>query len=743
MALTLSYCVFIVATESPFESNILTLLPESQNSPDFLTNPISQRQFVIAIGHQNADAARSAAIEFRKTLEGNACVNLTPPDDDLPGEIAKFLYPFRGQLLTSESRRRLGQEAPQQLVNRTLQELYSPSPVYRPYNFIDDPFNFAGEYILALLPKMGNIRFEALPYVDDGLTRNYLIRASLACSPFELGTQKQLATLLKKLPSKFEGFKVHRSGVVFHAAEAATMAKQEITSIGTISIVGSLLLVLVVFRSINAVIAIATVLTSSVIVAFACTLAYFGKIHLVTLAFGSTLLGLAVDYCFHFLVKYERYQEAGIVGRKIRRGLIISVCSSVLAYTIQFFSPIPGLKQFSVFVSSGLLGAALCVFMLCYCYRASTHKKHLDGAPNFLFNAAISAYGRLISTPALKPIILIIIATLLASLSQREANDDVRALNSSSHALIEDEQRILRLLPGVDMQKYWVVKGATPEEMLQRTEMLLAALPENLPVTAISQLVPSLKQQKSDQLLIQRQLTGSNGALTLLCTQLKIDCQALRYKHQFVPGLAPQSIPQTLRDALPALMLGNDLQRAVLPHRGHSEINRPAIKLPAGAIYFDKVSQLSNTLLIFRHNVGTFFGLFLVGLAVLASVLYGKRALVLLGSTGLSLLLALVASSSEGITVFHVLALLLVTGISIDTAVFYLELGLDRDSWLAASLSTATSILVFGLLSLSAMPLLQQFGQTVFLGLISAWLVTPMLYKLIISSPNEPGNDKR
>src|SRR5690606_5499688 len=90
----------------------------------------------------------------------------------------------------------------------------------------------------------------------------------------------------------------------------------------------------------------------------------------------------------------------------------------------------------------------------------------------------------------------------------------------------------------------------------------------------------------------------------------------------------------------------------------------------------------------------------------------------------------------EGITLFHTMALLLVIGIGLDTAVFYTEVGFNEESWLASSLACSTSILAFGLLSLSAVPVLHQFGVIILGGILAAWLLTPLFFRPMAIAPS-------
>ena len=72
-----------------------------------------------------------------------------------------------------------------------------------------------------------------------------------------------------------------------------------------------------------------------------------------------------------------------------------------------------------------------------------------------------------------------------------------------------------------------------------------------------------------------------------------------------------------------------------------------------------------------------------------------------------------------GITIFLV---------GVDTAVFFITPGLNKDTWSASTLACLTSAIAFGLLSLSKVPLLHQFGSVVFIGLLCTWLITPLIY---------------
>ena len=76
---------------------------------------------------------------------------------------------------------------------------------------------------------------------------------------------------------------------------------------------------------------------------------------------------------------------------------------------------------------------------------------------------------------------------------------------------------------------------------------------------------------------------------------------------------------------------------------------------------------------------------------------------------------------------FHVLALMLLLGIGVDYGIFFQEEPQRRDAtaWLATCLSSLSTILSFGLLSLSRTPALRAFGLTLLVGITTVVLIVP------------------
>jgi len=89
--------------------------------------------------------------------------------------------------------------------------------------------------------------------------------------------------------------------------------------------------------------------------------------------------------------------------------------------------------------------------------------------------------------------------------------------------------------------------------------------------------------------------------------------------------------------------------------------------------------------------------------------------------------LALLGIAGQSLQLFHVLALMLILGVGVDYGIFLQEHGVRRDpiAWLAVVLSALSTLLSFGLLSLSKTPALQAFGVTMLIGTSLVWLIVP------------------
>ena len=89
--------------------------------------------------------------------------------------------------------------------------------------------------------------------------------------------------------------------------------------------------------------------------------------------------------------------------------------------------------------------------------------------------------------------------------------------------------------------------------------------------------------------------------------------------------------------------------------------------------------------------------------------------------------LALFGFLAIPLTLFHVLAFMLILGLGVDYGIFLQEKNHlpENYAWLTIGLSAISALLSFGLLALSHTPPLHDFGLTLFLGLTLVGFIAP------------------
>jgi predicted exporter len=119
----------------------------------------------------------------------------------------------------------------------------------------------------------------------------------------------------------------------------------------------------------------------------------------------------------------------------------------------------------------------------------------------------------------------------------------------------------------------------------------------------------------------------------------------------------------------------------------------------------------------------------LLGLAWRYGLLRAARVLAPPVLAGL-LALSVISVAGGTLNLFNFLALILVLGIGIDFTIFIAEAKHDPESTMfAITLSAITTILSFGLLSLSSTFAVHSFGITVLIGIACAYLLCPVAMK--------------
>ena len=174
------------------------------------------------------------------------------------------------------------------------------------------------------------------------------------------------------------------SGSPFHTLIATERTKKEINILGTVSIVAVFVVGWLLFSSFRFAIPTALALGCGFVVGAASVCLLPGRPHALTFLFGTTLVGLGVDYCYHAIGE----RSAADFARNLFRALL----TTCLAFMPLVFSHVAILRQMSVFTIAGLI--AIFGYVMLFCGSASNNPLFLGSLPNspsrFLANFQIS-----------------------------------------------------------------------------------------------------------------------------------------------------------------------------------------------------------------------------------------------------------------------------------------------------------------------------------------------------------------
>lgn len=791
-----------------FDSSILALLPTSQDhqSPgrqsqglqsqglQSLERPsvelatyvdqqladLAGQRMVFLVSHEDRQQSARAATELAKALSASPAFSRVHAGigQRQAANWREAFFPYRYNLLTPEARAQLrgaGVEKQHPLLQQALARLYSPMASAVGPTLIDDPLQLFFNWQIEAAPQT--------PFsVENGwLTRTYqdrtyrLIAVSLEGNPYDLGFQEEVNTVLGRAEASLpEGSELLGSGLLIHAAHGAAQARQEISTIGVGSLLGIALLLIYCFRRLRYVLLAFLPIVSGWLFALAISMALFEGLHLVTLAFGASLIGVAIDYSLHYLCAAQEHDASSrptanpkqTTLLRIMPGISLGLVSSILAYAAQGAAPFPGLRQMAVFSVCGLFAAWLTVAVWLPWLAPREIQTNIPIHRLAHMLARLLARWPNVASPPVAGAILILLLACLVQLGQLDFDDDVRRLQTSPPELLQEDAAVQSLTRSVNPSQYFLVSADSKQKLLEIEEALRPDL-EGLmdsgqlyDFQAVSKWVPSKAMQEANRALNADMVYSDDGLASLLARAigsppLVAQMQA-RFEENPEPKLTVEDwLGSELGENQRFLWLGGFEQQfhslillaEVRDQQTLQELSGFAASRE-GLHFVDKVAAITMVLKTHRQQLLSWILLAYGAVLLLLTRRYGRNAWRILAAPAIASLLTLAILSWGGfpVNIFNLLALLLVLGIGLDAGLFLRESVLResalresacRYTWTAVSLAACTTLLAFGLLSLSKTPVLHQFGITVLLGIVGVWCLAPCFVWNDLESNNE------
>ena len=727
------------------ETSLLDLLPQEDRRNgelaairQFADNASAELLYLVST--RDPERTRAAAAAFANTLRASAAfarVEFTVDSralDQLQSELGR-----RAVLLSDRHRDWLRQGNVARIEREAQQSAYTPLGLARPFKLADDPLGLAAD-MLNIPGIMGAAALEDdYLSVRDGERIHALIRAQVRGSPYALPVQQQaLASIdaAKAAAQKIDnGVTTLGSGVLLHAAEGARRARSEVTWFGLAGTFGIVVLLIVVFRSPWPLLLTLAILAIATAASVAICQAVFGKVHILTLTFGTSLIGVAVDYVIHHFTHV--LEVPARPARELIPALLLGCGTTVAGYLALLVAPIAALRQIALYSATGLAIVCLTVLLVLPHIKVGL-RAPIPRWAYWLHEHVVTGWPR---------ILLLACAVLATSIGllRTATRDDLRALQQPSTARVAADQEVRRLLQTGFDTRFVLVVAPTENDVLLREEALrlrLAPLLRSGTLTgylAVTQSLPSLARQAENRQLMAKYVLGHEGALARVLTSLGFPAadtarRVADFQHAQQQDYRPQdwlaSPASELRRRL-WLQLPSGEHASIVLLRGLQDdaALRTALRALPGVSFVDQVEEIDALLRHYRETTSTIL-LVVAAIIVLALLLRYRAGDALVTAMpavgGVVLTLGLLGLLHQPLNLFNTLALLLVLGMGVDYAVFLRE-GARPATMLAIALCSLTTLLSFGLLGFSSVPFVSSIGQTVAMGIGSALALTLLL----------------
>lgn len=563
----------------------------------------------------------------------------------------------------------------------------------------------------------------------------YLLHGELAGSSFDIQQTHQLVTTLnamqQTLKSQYPQAQLLSRGTVFYSDYASQQAKNDISTLGVATVLGVILLIVSVFRSVRPLLLSLLSIAIGALAGTVVTLLLFGELHLMTLVMSMSIIGISADYTIYYLTErmvhgaeHSPWQSLA----KVRNALLLALLTTVVAYLFMMLAPFPGIRQMAVFAAAGLSASCLTVIFWhpWLCRGMPVRPIPLRGMMQRWLNAWRDSKALSVGLPVA---LALLSAIGIASL---RVDDDIARLQALPQDILAQEKTITALTGQNVDQKWFVVYGASAQETLERLEAFTPALAQAQKAGELTRWrtlpLNSLARQNSDLQL----LRNAAPTVTKMLQSTGLNAVAPNLNAMPVSVEAWLASPASEGWRLLWLTLPNGKSGVLVPVdgvRNSAALGELAARHP-GVVWVDRKASFDSLFALYRALLTGLLGVALAVIACGAVVRLGwRKGLVALVPSVLSLGggLAALAVTGHPVNLFSLLALVLVLGIGINYTLFFSNpRGTPLTSMLAITLAMMTTLLTLGMLVFSTTQAISSFGIVLVSGIFTAFLLAPL-----------------
>ncbi|HEV8260958.1 MAG TPA: MMPL family transporter [Burkholderiales bacterium] len=757
-------CTFVIA-RTQFSTDLAAFLPRSptptqQILVDELRDGVVSRLILIGIegAPQDRLAAVSRGLAARLEHDGRLAYLANGAQDRLRAD-GEFL--LRNRYLLSEAvvPERFSVAGLHAALERQLDLLGSPASVLVGPLLPRDP---TGEF----LHLLEQLRKEAGPDMRGDVWfsrggRRALLVAQTRAPGFDLDAQEQTHAAIRAAfeqaarEHRADGARLLLSGPGVFAVNSRTGIKQDALRFSLIATILVSAVLLIAYRSMRVLGLTLVPVASGVLAGITAVRLGFGSVHGVTLGFGATLIGEAVDYAIYLFTNTAPGSPPQAALKRIWPTLRLGVLTSVLGCAAMLFSGFPGLAQLGLFSIAGLVtAAAVTRWVLPELVPRGYRVRAVDTLAPLLLR--LVARGRALRVPLIATVLAL--AVWLALQGGTPWNDELSGLSPVSASDQRMDEALRNALGAPDARHLVVVTGDSEQAALETAERVgdvLAGLQTSGVLAGYdspARYLPSAAAQHARQRAIpdakklRRDLAKAAEGLPFRAgTFAPFVEEAQTAKRR--PALVRADLRGTaLALKLEALLAQRRAQWfAMLPLRGVADaaaLERGLARFgPQGVVLLDLKRESDALYQGYRTRVLKFalLGAAAIALLLAAALRSLRRVREVLAPLAAAVIVtvAILIAGGDRLNIFHVVALLLVIGVGSNYTLFFEH----SNTATASPERTVTSLLLcnistvigFGVIGFASTPVLSAIGSTVaigaFLSLVFAAILSPAARK--------------
>lgn len=766
-------CILIIG-RTQFSADLSAFMPSQPTANqqvfiDQLQSGVAARLILVGIEGSNiktvADISRKMSRQLRTMQEFVSINNGEPIDSEHQRE---FIFTHRYQLSPAVNLERFTTTGLHDAIEESIALLASPAGLLVKPLFARDPTGEMVQLLDLFNSGTGPRTFNDIWVSQDGGRAILLAQTSAAGSDTD-GQQRAISLIQQAFDHVIKEnntatIKLLMTGPGVFSVTSRDAIKKEVMRLSIFSTLIIVTLLFLIYRSFTAVLLGTLPVLTGIAVGIAAVSLGFGMVHGVTLGFGITLIGEAIDYSLYLFLQSKHHREERSKQDWLTSfwpTIRLGVLTSIIGFAALLFSGFPGLAQLGLYSTAGLIAAALVTrFVLPALLPRNFHVRDVSH-----FGAIFSQISHhAIPLRWLTAAVVLIAGTVIYTHHDNIWNSDLSALSPISNA-DRALDTSLRDDLGAANPRYFVIVSAhdrasaivAAEEIATKLEPLIAEgiiAGYNSP----SHYLPSIATQNRrlaalpDMEELTKRLQAATAELPIRAARLTGFLNDAQSARQSNPVLYSDLAGTSMALAIDALLIDHgERWSALLPLRiatigtGITAIERQRIRAAltesdhANALFVDVKEELDQ---MYSGYLSEVLYLSLSGLgAILVLLLIALRSPIRTLRVVLPLILAVTVVTAGlvwcgyRLTILHLIGLLLTVAIGSNYALFF-----DQKSHVASNAGRArtlasllfantTTVTVFTLLAFSSVPVLQNIGMTVAPGVVLALLFSAILAK--------------